>query len=186
MKRTVIHIALFLGLAVMSGCAPVISRGILQQVDPTVTFQRVMKNPDAYQGKIVVWGGVIMSASNLKEGTLIEVLQKPLGFRKRPTEGDESDGRFLALYHGYLDTAIFAKGREVTVAGTILGERTKRLGEIDYHYPLMAIREIHLWKRYDEPQPPYYYPYPYPYGYWGRFGYWPYGPFWYSYGYPFW
>jgi outer membrane lipoprotein len=175
--------ALFLGLAALSGCAPVISKGILRQVDPNVTFASAFKNPDAYRGKVVVWGGTIISASNLKEGTLIEILQKPLGFDKRPTDGDETGGRFLALYDGYLDTAIYTKGREVTVAGSIRGVQTKRLDEIDYHYPLMAVKEIHLWKKHTESPPPYY-----PYGYWGFFPYWSYGPLWYPYGYayPYW
>jgi outer membrane lipoprotein len=183
MKRAFTVIVLFLGLTVISGCASVISRGVLQQVDPNVTFASVFKNPDAYRGKVVVWGGVIISASNLKEGTLIEVLEKPLGFQKRPSGGDETGGRFLALYDGYLDTAVFAKGREVTVAGVIQGGRTKRLDEIDYRYPLIAIKEIHLWKNDDGAPPPFY---PYAYGYWGRFHYWPYDPFWYSLGYPYW
>ncbi len=183
MKRVLAHIALFLGVAALSGCAPVISKGILRQVDPTLTFAKAFKNPDLYRGKIVVWGGVIVSSSNHKKGTLIEILQKPLGFEKRPTAGDDTGGRFLALYDGYLDTAIYSKGREVTVAGSILGERTQRLDQIDYRYPLIAVKEIHLWKKYAEPPRAYY---PYPYGYPGPLFYWSYDPFWYPYGYPYW
>ena len=44
---------------------------------------------------------------------------------------DESDGRFPALYNGYLDTAIYTRGREFAVAGEIREKRILPLGEID-------------------------------------------------------
>jgi len=59
---------------------------------------------------------VIIGAKNLKEGTLIEMVRKPADIERRPKDCDESDGRFLALYEGYLDVAIYNRGREVTVA----------------------------------------------------------------------
>lgn len=45
---------------------------------------------------------MIIGAKNLKEGTLIEMVQKPADMERRPKDVDESDGRFLALYEGYL------------------------------------------------------------------------------------
>jgi len=38
----------------------------------------------------------------------------------------------------------------------------RRLGEIDYRYPVIAALEIYLWK---EPLSPQSYPYAYPFGY---------------------
>jgi starvation-inducible outer membrane lipoprotein len=38
----------------------------------------------------------------------------------------------------------------------------RRLGEIDYQYPVIAALELYLWK---EPLTPHSYPYPYPFGY---------------------
>jgi outer membrane lipoprotein len=159
----------------MSGCAPVISKELRDQVAPEITFREVHEDPDAYKGKLVLWGGVIIGAKNLKEGTLIEVLQRPTDRRGRPKDVDESDGRFLALYDGYLDVAIYAQGRGVTVAGEIKGKTVQTLDEIEYKYPLIAIKEIHLVKeeRY------------HPYAYW--YPYWWYPPWWYyPYPYPWW
>ena len=36
---------------------------------------------------------------------------------------DKSKGRFLALYKGFLDVAVYRWGREVTIGGKITGKR---------------------------------------------------------------
>jgi outer membrane lipoprotein len=116
-----------------------------EQVDKDLPFREVFRDPDACKGRTVMWGGVIIEAKNQKEGTLLEVLQKPLDWGGQPREGDESEGRFLALHEGFLDTALYAKGREITAAGEIRGKRVQPIGEVEYGYPLLAVKEIHLW-----------------------------------------
>ena len=165
----------FLGVAatlllLFTACAPAISKGMKDQVDKNLRFREVFSNPDAFRGRVVMWGGVIIEAKNQKEGTLLEILQKPLDWIGQPEDGDESEGRFLALYEGFLDTALYAKGREITAAGEIRGKRVQPMGEVEYSYPLMSAREIHLWpERVKErivPAPYWGYPwgwdYPYP------------------------
>jgi len=156
----------------IAGCAQVISKQLMEQVARELTFSEVLKNTEAYKGKTVLWSGVIISSVNLKEGTMIEVLQKPADIQGKPKDVDESEGRFLALYPGYLDVAIYNGGRKVTVAGEIQGKKIQRLGEIDYTYPLISAKEIHLWP-VEKKDRVYYHPYPcshYP---------WLYGPYWY-------
>jgi outer membrane lipoprotein len=158
-------------LLAFSGCAPIISKQLRKQVAKELTLQVVLKNPDAYKGKTVLWSGVIISSVNLTEGTILEVLQKPADMQRKPKDVDESEGRFLALYPGYLDVAIYNGGRKVTVAGEVQGKRIQPLGEIDYTYPLISAKEIHLWPVEKEDRV--YYPCPswhYP---------WWYGPQWY-------
>ena len=164
----------------LSGCAHVISRDLGNQVDTTLTFQQVLQNPNAYKGKMVVWGGEIIEAVNQKDGTtLIEVLQRPLGWREEPRQTIASEGRFLALVDRYLDPYVFRKGRKVTIAGEILGEEIKPIGKMDYRYPFLLSRQIYLWEDY------YYYPVPYYYDPWWGYPYgwrgYPYGwgpPYW--------
>ena len=157
----------------IAGCAGVITKETQYEVDPTLSFQMVFKNPEAHKGEVVIWGGTIISTRNLKEGTLVEVLQKPLRFGKAPAEGDASEGRFLALYDGYLDTAIYAKDREITLAGTVLGRRTQPLDEIEYAYPLIRVKELHLWDERSKDSPDYYpHPFHYPYRPWWYFRHW--------------
>ena len=158
---------LFLFL-ISTGCTPLISKEVRREVSSDVTFKQVIQDPEAYKGKTVLISGIILGSKNTKEGTLIEILQKPADLQGSPRDVDESDGRFLALYDGYLDTAIYTRGREVAVAGEIKEKRVLPLEEIDYTYPLIAIREIHLFKPKKEGK---FYRYPYPY--------WSYPPWWY-------
>jgi outer membrane lipoprotein len=144
---------------VLPGCAPVISKNLRAQAEGALTFQHVFQNPEAYKGKIVIWGGEIVEAINQKEGTtLIVVLQRPLNRREEPQISKRSEGRFLVLAEGYLDPYIFREGRVMTVAGEILGKKMRPLGEMEYPYPLLQSKEIYLWSgyRYSYYPPPYY------------------------------
>jgi outer membrane lipoprotein len=145
----------------LSGCAHVISKDLLQEVNTEITFGELHKAPQAYQGKIVLLGGVIVKTVNRKDGTLLEVYQTEIDSMGRPIKLDISGGRFLAHYKGLLESEIYHKGRKVTIAGIVQGEQVMRLGEIDYHYPFLIIKDIHLWKK---EQPRSYEPYPW--GFW--------------------
>ena len=163
-------------LVFLSGCTHAISRGVRQEVDKEVTFSELIKEPAAYAGRVVLLGGVIVNTINKEEGTLLEVYQTRLDSEGKPTDTDRSEGRFLALYEGYLDSEIYKQGRQVTIAGTVKGAKAQMLGEIEYHYPYLLVKEIHLWKKEEpvayEPYPwgPWYDPW-YPWGW--------YSPWWY-------
>jgi len=161
-------------LTFLSSCAPVISRELLQQVDATIRFKSVSENPERYRNEMVLWGGVIVSTRNLKEGTVLEILHKPLGFRNEPENGDNSEGRFLALSDGYLDSAVYSKERKVTLVGVVKDRRIQLLDEIEYAYPLISIKELYLWPERTEVYYPPYYDDPFPFGYyrWRHFNYW--------------
>jgi len=170
---------LLLFLLFLPGCSHVISKDLRNTANLSLTLAQVKQSPEAHKGKTVVWGGEIIQTENQKDGTtLIEVFQMPLSSRGEPKETVASEGRFLALVDKYLDPYLFRRGKKVTVAGEIRGEKIRPLGEIDYRYPLLLSREVHLWEYYYRPSyDPYYYPYDYydpwwwgyPYPYWGRF-----------------
>ncbi|MCA9422609.1 MAG: Slp family lipoprotein, partial [Nitrospira sp.] len=78
---------LVLALGSAGGCAssPVEIPEILQnQIDPTLRFSDVIQHPEAYQGKMLMLGGEVLSAKRLAEGTRLEVLQIPLDEYQRP------------------------------------------------------------------------------------------------------
>jgi len=136
-------------LVFFSGCAHVISKDLMNKVDPSLPFAKVIKNPSAYKGKTVVWGGQIVETLNQKNGTTeIEVLQKPLDSRGEPKESGTSEGRFLILVDKYLDPYLYREKRRITVAGEIQGEQIKPLGEMDYRYPLISSKQFHLWEEH--------------------------------------
>jgi len=159
-------------ITITQGCAPVISKDVRRQVDSGLRFKDTFHSPEHHSGKMVIWGGVIIKAANQKKGTLLEVLHTSTDMQGRPIEIDRSEGRFLALYKGSLNVAVYAKGREVTIAGRIKGKHVSALGEIEYAYPLILIEEMHLWPIEGKAE---YIPYPYirPHFPWG----WPHGYF---------
>lgn len=84
---------------------------------------------------------------NTDEGTYLEVVEKEVDYRGEPKDTDISHGRFLILYDGYLDTVIYARGREVSVVGEILGKKIRQLGETQYSYPLIKSKKLYLFEK---------------------------------------
>ena len=173
MEKFIFIITVLLCVAI-SACAPIISPELRREVKEEITLSQVRKDPDPCKGKVVIWGGKIVGAANKREGTLIEVLQLPLNRSDRPKEVDTSEGRFLILHPDYLDVAIYREGREITVAGEVQGVETLPLGEIEYIYPFLKAKKIHLWELRPETIKVYHeYPlYPYWRPYWRGYPYW--------------
>ncbi len=90
-------------------------------------------------------GGVIVSSRNVKEGTLMEVLEMPLDSNGRPLETDKTFGRFLVDSDQFLDSAVYHRERLVTIVGEVIGQKTMPLDEIMYQYPLLRVKALHLW-----------------------------------------
>jgi len=174
--RKIISILFLLSLMGYPGCATIIKPHDLRDMgaDRAIGLSQVVKNPEAYKGKIVLWGGEIIRTANKKEGTLIEVLQLPLDRSDRPKDVDTSEGRFLVLHPDYLDVAIYRPKRDVALVGEIQGVKTLPLGEIEYVYPFLKAKTIHLWELRPETTKIYheYPPYPYRYPYWWGYPYW--------------
>lgn len=159
-----------LGLCVLAsmGCSHTVSKTVRQQAIPPIAFAQIRADPDTYVGRTVILGGDILSTQNVAQNTFVEVLQKPLGGSEAPQITDQTGGRFMALCDGYLDPAVYAKERRVTIAGRVIGTHTGTVGEVEYVYPLIACLETHLWPRSTSAAVYNYYPDP-GYWYWGPF-----------------
>jgi len=147
MIKKIVPIAGFLML--LSACAPVISQTTMSTVDNSISFPALQQSPDAYKGSVVLLGGQIISTTVKANETWVEVLQKPLDYDQKPSDADQSFGRFLVRFQGFLDPAIYASGRKLTVAGQVEGKVVRPLKEINYAYPVLAAREHYLWKPED-------------------------------------
>jgi outer membrane lipoprotein len=132
-------------LLILNGCAQAISEEVRAQVDPAATFKGVFHDPDSYKGKIVLWGGKIIQTRNTKGTTWIEVLEQPVGHDDRPVRGSASEGRFLIRHEGFLDPAVYGRGRELTLVGEVQGRETRPLDEVEYHYPVVSDKQLVLW-----------------------------------------
>jgi outer membrane lipoprotein len=147
-------------MVLFNACTPVISPQLMDQVDRNLTYTVLARQPDESRGKIVLLGGTIVQTVPKPKETEIEVVQKQVSSSGEPYLTDKSEGRYLVVVDRFLDPAIYRSGRDITVAGEVQGSVLRRLGEIDYRYPVIAALELHLWK---EPLPPQAYPYPYGY-----------------------
>jgi outer membrane lipoprotein len=163
--------ALLAFLLAVSGCAHVISPQLRQKAATDLPFSAILNNPEGHRGQLVILGGVIIDTVNEPGNiTTIKVLQTPLDGYGFPRDDEYTQGRFLVRVHRYLDKETYKKGRKITLAGEVIGQEVQPLGETQYTYPVISVKEIHLWKRMDYYEgPPY--PYLYDYWYWGGYPY---------------
>lgn len=133
----------------------------------------VQAEPAAYKNRVVTWGGVIIQTEVKKKQTWITLLAKPLDSSAEPRLVEHSLGRFLAVFEGFHDPAVFAQDRFLTVTGPVQGSEKRKIGELSYTYPVVKADRFYLWPvRYRSDWDDYYdgwydpwYPYGYPYWY---------------------
>lgn len=137
----------------------------------------VLNAPERYLNARVRWGGTIATVQNLPQETRVEIVVRDLAGDGEPKDLDRSEGRFIAIFRSFLDPAIYAPERSLTVTGRFGGTTVKKLGDMDYRYPVVEVQAYYLWPkpvpRYEyrdpflyDPWYPYWHPYPwyrYPY-----------------------
>lgn len=137
-------------LVTLTGCAATQEAGDEQ----ALTFLQVKAAPDSFSGHPVVFGGEVLTARRLKDGTRIEILQLPLDRANRPGyDLTQSQGRFIATYREFLDPATIPPGTRITLTGKITGSIALPLDEIDYTYPVIEITRVQVWARMEDAAP---------------------------------
>lgn len=150
MKKNLLFLnVLIITVLVLAGCATTKTFNT-EGIDLTLTPGRANMDSDALRGKVVLWGGVIIATTNLKDSTQIEILAYPLDSSQRPMVEGQALGRFLAIQPGYLETTDYAQGRHITVTGALGGTRTGRVGESEYVYPVVNMNKHLLWSKEGE------------------------------------
>jgi outer membrane lipoprotein len=155
------------------GCASTEEAGNGLGGTAPLTFQQVKSAPDSFKGQSVVFGGEVLSARRMKDGTRIELLQLPLDSSGYPGHDlTKSQGRFVAMQREFLDPATLPYGTRVTVTGEVTGTMTLPLDETEYTYPVVEAKQLHVWSDIDQAAPrprPYYGPGPYSSPYWNPY-----------------
>lgn len=166
---------------ILSGCALTRDQAdTLPSGAPQIGSAQVKAAPESYNGQTVTFGGKVLGARRLKEGTRIEILQLPLTASLQPTmDLSKSQGRFVALQKEFLDPATVPPGTFLTVTGEMAGTITLPLDETEYTYPLVRINNLRVWTEDDQELPrirrpigpgpywsPYWAPYWHPWSYW--------------------
>lgn len=172
---------LVLALSLLAGCASTQEAGDgTTGGQPQVTFAQVKAAPDSYKGQSFTWGGQVLGARRLKEGTRIEILQLPLDRSGYPTHAlTQSEGRFVAMHRDFLDPATIPPGTALTVTGTVSGSMTMPLDDTEYTYTVLEASQLRVWGRTEDVAPrirpqigpgpywgPYWSPYWRPWPYW--------------------
>lgn len=149
----------FLGVVFLigSGCVSgpeVVPEALKGHIDSSVTFPKMLEEPLAYQGAVVLLGGEVLSATRLTEGTRLEVLQLPLDASDEPVfDRTASQGRFLAFETSFLDPATLPPNTRVTLVGEITGATHEKLDEMEYRYLTLSIQHLHVWSESEWEQP---------------------------------
>lgn len=139
-----LHIFCFALLVLLQGCSYAISSSVADRADKSITFDQLRTDPDRYKGKVVILGGTVAEITNLKQGSLITVDQKPLDFWGKPTRTSRTGGRFLIYFSRQVDSLTYSPGRELTVAGDVAGTSLKALGDKEYDHPILVSKELRL------------------------------------------
>jgi outer membrane lipoprotein len=132
----------------LAACASrsVIPEELEARVEWNLPFGHVLKNPDYYKGRLVGFGGEVLSARRLAEETRIEILQLPLESTYEPRMiRSLSQGRFLAYQKKFLDPATLPRGTRITVVGEVRGVESALLDDMAYAYPALEVRHITVW-----------------------------------------
>jgi len=148
----VVMVLTALAVAGAAACAPTFSPEAMNRVDRTVSFRQLQASPDAFLGKWVLAGGIILETRNSRDGTAIEVLERPVDRNGRPFETDESGGRFIIQSDQFLDPADFHQGKRISLVGEVAGQEVRPLGEMHYRYPVLTAKELRLWEPRSSPQ----------------------------------
>lgn len=160
------------GMAILASLLGSACTSIPQQLEgeyssltPKTTTEKDLQTP-------VRWAGVILETRPEDGHTCFEILSRQLEKSMRPEIADQSGGRFVACKSGFYDPEVFKAKREVTLTGKIVYIDVRKVGDYDYHFPIVDIEFMTLWpvRRYRPyyaygPYRPYYWHYPH----YGRF-----------------
>lgn len=138
MRNLVLFSSLLLTLGACA-TAPVALQGEFSSISPSESAQ------STHTGERVRWGGDIILVDPKPDATCFEVLGRSLDSSARPTARDSDLGRFIACRSGFYDPAVFVRGRQLTVIGTVTGTERGQVGGYEYLYPHVAADAIYLW-----------------------------------------
>ena len=99
------------------GCAYTLKvpKDLAEQIDHAILFEQLKDNPKSHAGKVIELGGQILWLKDMKDGTLLELLQLPLFPSGAPNiDAGHSEGRFMLFHPDLLDATTYKAGRIIT------------------------------------------------------------------------
>lgn len=139
-----VKFAAFTAAFTLAGCAatPVVQ----PRNTPIATMPHdVAVEPERYSGGTVIWGGMILKTANLEDHTEVTVLGYPLDGGQRPLIRAPTQGRFIIVLPGYVESHDYPQGRYLTLEGDLAGTRVGQVEQHDYVFPLVRAGHVHVW-----------------------------------------
>lgn len=151
---------------IVAGCSSFPKSVRVSDVDQLPSLHQLQKNTAAHRDETVVLGGIIVDVINNDNQTTLEILELKLFASGRPrSDTDASQGRFRVTFDSFLEPQIYAKGRAITVRGTVDDLVEGHIGNHPYKFIHLRGTGYHLWpEQPDEVQVRYYMgmnPYPF-------------------------
>jgi len=143
----------------LGGCTSVISSQSLSLVDRGISFTELSNTPERYIGINLLLAGEIVGVRNSIGGGELELVQFATDENGEITDTANSGGRFIASKAEFLNPDVYRTGLLITLVGEVQGEINMPLGDVDYTYPVLVIREIHLWTPKKFRNPPTFHPF---------------------------
>ncbi|MFC1749948.1 Slp family lipoprotein [Pseudomonadota bacterium] len=153
----------FIALILLSGCAARVPAPINITPPTSLTVAQVQVDPTQHVGTQVRWGGEITQVENKTSHTWVEIVNRTLQKNGEPYRSGHSGGRFIASFPGFVDPKVYAKGKTITIVGSVEGGTRHPIGEYEYQFPIIAVTSSYLWPdenkepQYIYPLPPWYY-----------------------------
>lgn len=128
----------------LAACAPAPIYKVSTSTLNVIPMQ-VAHSPEQFAKGEVIWGGSVIDVRNFPDHTEIEILGYPLDSSQRPLANKSAQGRFVAVFPGYIEPINYPSGSLVTVSGQLNGNRSDTVDQAAYVYPLVNVEQSHLW-----------------------------------------
>jgi outer membrane lipoprotein len=126
------------------GCAPppvLKPKETPQDIAPDLTAAA----PALYRGTEILWGGRIVEVRNRADASEIVIVAYPLDRGQRPRLKEPSQGRFIAVLEGYVESYDYPHDRFLTLSGKVDGSLVEDVDEQPYVYTVVRAEGLHLW-----------------------------------------
>jgi outer membrane lipoprotein len=101
--------------------------------------------PALYRGAEILWGGRIVEVRNRADASEIVIVAYPLDSGQRPRSKEPSQGRFIAVLEGYVESYDYPHDRFLTLSGKVDGSLAEDVDEQPYVYTIVRAEGLHLW-----------------------------------------
>jgi len=150
------------GGLLLLACAPtpIFPPEIMEKADRSLTFKEVIAHPAEYEGRVVEFGGQIISS--MVEGEEVQLLVRALPIQTKPVYGPVdrrgAHGMFVIRYAGKVGEQDRQFGNMVVVIGPMIGAVVTTMTDVPVSRPTVSAECVHFWRTQGEPIEDYPYP----------------------------